>query len=164
MTTNTLNNFSLYLWDNGSEGLHVTVTTNYNLPNEKRSFLSFGKQTYKSWYAYNQYQPAPLKEFFAEFKTQHQKKIKTYAAQYWISKLVTNTKKAGRKTARGAMILLEDNQEYGFILQLAELEFRGVFDAAGLTAKQLKGAKGVCLGSFIWKEDSGDIQEYAEAF
>lgn len=164
MTTNTLDNFSLYLWDNGPEGLHVTVTTNYNLPTQKRSFFSFGKQTYKSWQAYNLYQPVPLKDFFINFKSQHQSKVKTYAQQYWISKQVVNTKKNGRRTAQGAMILLEDNQEYGFVLQLADHEFRGMFDASNLSKKQLSGAKGVCVGSFIWREDSQDIQDYAEAY
>ncbi len=163
MTTNTLDNFSLYLWQN-PEGYHVTVTTNYNLPTEKRSFFSFGKQTYKSWRAYNLYQPEPLKEFFETFKAKHKSSIQSYASQYWISKLAVNTKTHGRRTAPGSMILLEDNSEYAFILQLAEHEFKGFFDASNLSKKQQSGAKGVCLGSFIWKEDSDNIQDYAEAF
>lgn len=161
--SNKLENFSLYLWKN-PEGYHVTVTTNYNTATEKRSFFSFGNQTYKSWRAYNLYQPVPLKEFFESFKHQHKSLVSTYAPQYWISKLAVNTGNRGRKTAPGAMILLEDSGDYGFLLQLADHEFRGAFDPSNLSKRQLQGAKGVCLGSFIWKEDSDDIQEYAEAF
>ncbi len=162
MSTNILNNFSLYLWNN-PEGFQVTVTTNYNLPTQKRKFFSFGKQTYKSWKAYNLYQPESLKEFFGTFKNKHKSLIDSYANQYWISKLAENTNTDGRRTAKGAMILLEDNGEYGFVLQLDTHEFRGIFDNSSLTAKQRKGAKGVCLGQFIWK-DGGLINDYAEAF
>lgn len=163
MTTNTLDNFSLYLWRN-PEGLHVTVTTNYNLPTEKRSFFSFGNQTYKSWRAFNQYQPVPLKDFFAQFKNQWQDKFKKHSGNFWISKLAINTKTHGRRTAQGAMILFEMDDQYCFIMQLKDQYFEGVFDDSNLSKKQLSGAKGVCLGSFIWKADSDDIQEYAEAF
>ena len=62
---NTLDNFSLFLWKN-PEGYHITVTTNYNTPNEKRSFFSLGGQTYKSWRAFNLKQPEPLKPFFED--------------------------------------------------------------------------------------------------
>ena len=162
MTTNTLDNFSIYLWQN-PEGYHVTVTTNYNLPTEKRSFFSFGNQTYKSWRAYNLYQPTPLVEFFNNFKNKHKNKVADYSTQYWISKLAVNTGTKGRRTAQGVMILLEDNQEYGFILQLADHEFKGIFDATNLSNKQRKGAKGICLGQYIWKNDDA-IEDYAEAF
>jgi hypothetical protein len=163
MTTNTLENFSLYLWRN-PEGLHVTVTTNYNLPVEKRSFFSFGNQTYKSWRAFNQHQPVPLKDFFAKFKNQWQNKFKTHTGNFWISKLATNTKTHGRRTAQGAMILFEIDDQNFFIMQLKDQYFEGKFDDSNLSDKQLKGAKGVCLGSFMWRDDTGDIQEYAEAF
>lgn len=162
MSQNTLDNFSLYLWNN-PEGYHVTVTTNYNLPTEKRSFFSFGKQTYKSWRAYNLHQPEPLKEFFNTFKNKHKGSVTSYANEYWISKLAVNTGTRGRRTAPGAMILLEDNGLYGFVVQFADHEFRGEFDDSNLSASQRKGAKGVCLGQFIWKDDDV-ITDYAEAF
>jgi hypothetical protein len=162
MSTNTLNNFSLYLWKN-PEGLHVTVTTNYNLPTEKRSFFSFGKQTYKSWRAYNLHQPQPLLDFFADFKNEFQPKLKTVQGNYWISKLGVNTGTKGRRTAPGAMILAEDNGTYMFYMQLKEHYFEGVFDDSSLTSKQRKGAKGECLGAYTWKNDD-DVQDYAEAF
>jgi hypothetical protein len=158
---NKLENFSLYLWQN-PEGFHVTVTTNYNTPTEKRSFFSFGKQTYKSWRAFNLHQPEPLKQFFEKFKFKHQTEIKKFD-QYWISKLGVNTGTKGRRTAPGAMILIEASNVYGFVVQFAEHEFKGEFDDSLLSTKQKKGAKGVCLGQFIWKDDD-IIQEYAEAF
>jgi hypothetical protein len=157
-----LDNFSLYLWDN-PEGLHVTVTTNFNTQNEKRSFFSFGKQTYKSWRAFNLHQPEPLKEFFVGFKQEWQPKLKGVQGNYWISKLGVNTGNKGRKTAPGAMILAEENGTFMFYMQLEQHYFEGVFDDSSLTAKQRKGAKGECLGAFIWKDDD-NIQEYAEAF
>jgi hypothetical protein len=158
---NTLDNFSLYLWKN-PEGYHVTVTTNYNTSNEQRSFFSFGNQTYKSWKAFNLHQPVPLKEFFENFKSKYKNDVKEFE-QYWISKLGVNTGTKGRRTAPGAMILFEDNSEYGFIVHFKEHVFRGMFDDNALTAKQKQGAKGVCLGSYIWKDDDL-IQDYAEAF
>lgn len=158
----TLENFSLYLWHN-PEGYHITVTTNYNLPTEKRSFFSFGQQTYKSWRAYNLHQPEPLKSFFANFKSKHKENVKQYASQYWISKLARNTGTHGRKTAPGALILLEDNSLYGFVIQLAEYEFKGEFDSSLLSHKQIKGAKGQCLGAYIWKDDDA-VDDYVEAF
>lgn len=159
---NTLDNFSLYLWKN-PEGYHVTVTTNYNKPNEQRSFFSFGGQTYKSWRAYNQHQPIPLEDFFRKFKQEFQPKLKGVNGNYWISKLAVNTGNKGRRTAPGAMILAEQNGTMLFYLQLAEHYFEGIFDDSSLSAKQKKGAKGVCLGLYIWKDDD-NIQEYAEAF
>ena len=166
--TPTLDNFSLYLWDN-PEGFHVTVTTNYNTPKEKRSFFSFGKQTYKSWRAYNLHQPEPILAFFKMFKDKHKTNLKElgndYCNDYWISKLAVNTGTHGRRTAPGAMILFEvsKSNEYHFIVNFNSKEFKGSFDPGLLSSKQRKGAKGKCLGAYIWKDDS-DIQEYAEAF
>lgn len=160
---NTLDNFSLYLWQN-PEGYHVTVTTNFNTAKEQRSFFSFGKQTYKSWRAYNQHQPQPLLDFFLEFKNQWQPKLKNVNGNYWISKLAVNTGNKGRRVAPGSMILAEDNNgDFLFYLQLKEHQFEGVFDASCLTNKQRQGAKGVCLGAYTWKDDD-NILEYAEAF
>ena len=159
---NSLDNFSLYLWKN-PEGYHITVTTNYNTSNEKRSFFSFGKQTYKTWRAYNLHQPVPLEEFFKQFKQQFQSKLKGVNGNYWISKLAVNTGNKGRRTAPGAMILAEENNTHHFCLQLAEHYFEGEFDDSLLSAKQRKGAKGVCIGAYIWKADD-NIQDYAEAF
>ena len=62
------------------------------------------------------------------------------------------------------MILVNEDGTYHFFLQLNEHYFEGVFDDSSLSKKQLSGAKGVCLGSFIWKEAADDMQEYAEAF
>jgi hypothetical protein len=160
-TTNTLDNFSLYLWDN-PEGYHITVTTNYNTSTEKRSFFSFGKQTYKSWRAFNLHQPEPLKEFFSNFKEQN-KSIKEVGRDYWISKLAVNTGTKGRRTAPGAMILIDDNGTFTFKLNLAQHAFSGEFMNDSLSEAQRKGAKGVCLGCYIWKEDT-EINDYAEAF
>lgn len=160
-TPNTLDNFSLFLWSN-PEGYHITVTTNYNTPTEKRSFFSFGKQTYKSWRAFNLHQPEPLREFFSKFKGLN-KAIKEIGNDYWISKLAVNTGSKGRRTAPGAMILIDDNGTFRFKLSLAQHTFGGEFDASTLSDKQRKGAKGVCLGSYIWKEDT-EIDDYAEAF
>lgn len=162
MATNNLENFSLYLWDN-PEGYHITVTTNYKLPTEKRSFFSFGKQTYKSWTAYNLHQPEPLRGYFAEFKHKHKSTVKTYASQYWISKLVRNTGTHGRRTAPGAMILLEEQGIWGCVVQFAEHEFRCEFDANLLSHSQKQGAKGQCIGAYIWKDDSA-IDDWVEAF
>lgn len=161
MAQNKLENFSLFLWKN-PEGYHVTVTTNYNLNTEKRSFFSFGKQTYKSWRAYNLHQPQPLLEFFNNFKHLHKEPLKLLD-EYWISKLAANTGSKGRRTAPGAMILIKDADSFGFSLDLAEHKFKGEFDAGLLSDKQKKGAKGVCLGAYIWKEDD-TIEEYVEAF
>ena len=162
MSTNTLNNFSLQLWRN-PEGYHVTVTTNYNLATEKRSFFSFGAQTYRSWKAYNLHQPIPLKEYFAGIKEIYKPELKNYPHNFWISKLGVNTGTHGRRTAAGMMILQEIANEFHYIMHLKELTFEGVFDPNNLTEKQKKGAKGVCLGSYMWKEDD-EILEYAEAF
>lgn len=158
---NKLENFSLYLWKN-PEGYHVTVTTNYNQPTEKRSFFSFGKQTYKSWRAYNLHQPEPLKNYFEGFKEQYKGQLRTQS-QYWISKLAVNTGTSGRRTAPGAMILTETQGQYSFVVDFAGNTFDGDFDDSMLSARQRKGAKGVCLGQFVWKDDD-IIQEYAEAF
>lgn len=159
---NTLDNFSLYLWKN-PEGYHITVTTNYNTANEKRSFFSFGKQTYKTWRAYNLHQPEPLQDFFKKFKQEFQPKVKIIPGNYWISKLAVNTGTKGRRTAPGAILLAEENNTHHFFLQLAEHYFEGEFDESLLSAKQKKGAKGECIGAYIWKDDN-NIQEYAEAF
>lgn len=157
-----LENFSLYLWKN-PEGFHVTVTTNFKLPSEKRSFFSFGGQTYKSWRAYNLHQPEPIKKYFEGFKEQYKKQL-TPSHQYWISKLAVNTGTKGRKTAPGAMILMEDKGQYSFIVDFAGHTFDGDFDESILTDKQRKGqTKGVCLGQYVWKDDDV-IQEYVEAF
>jgi hypothetical protein len=162
MTTNTLENFSLYLWDN-PEGLHVTVTTNFGLPSEKRSFFSFGKQTHQSWRAYNLHQPEALKPFFSHFKELNQLDLKKHSIDYWISKLAVNTGTQGRRTARGAMILIEEAGKYAFILKLGEHEFREEFDDSGLSQKQKRGAKGRCIGEYRWNNQSA-IDDYAEAF
>jgi hypothetical protein len=106
----------------------------------------------------------PLLEFFAGFKNQWQDKFKKHSGNFWISKLATNTKTQGRRTAQGAMILFEVEDQYCFTMQLKDHHFEGVFDASNLSKKQLSGAKGVCLGSFMWQEDTGDIEDYAEAF
>lgn len=159
----TLDNFSLYLWQN-PEGLHCTVTTNYNTPNEKRSFFSFGGQTYKSWRAYNLNQPEPLKGYFAQFKEQYQAQLKTHGGRYWISKLAVNTGNRGRRTAPGAMILQETAGVYNFVIDLAGHTFEGEFDDSGLSAKQRKSRKGECLGEFKWQQDDDTITDYAEAF
>jgi hypothetical protein len=161
MAQNKLENFSLFLWEN-PEGYHITVTTNYNLNTEKRSFFSFGKQTYKSWRAYNLHQPEPLKGFFSSFKDKHKETLKLFD-EYWISKLAVNTGTKGRRTAPGAMILIKDADNFGFSLDLAEHRFKGEFDPSLLSSKQKAGAKGVCLGAYIWKDDDS-IEEYAEAF
>lgn len=163
MANNNLENFSLYLWNN-PEGYHVTVTTNYNTPKQKRSFFSFGKQTYKSWRAYNDSQPGQLKEFFANFKNEFQPKLKGNVGNYWISKLAVNTGNKGRRVAKGIMILVEEHGKYHFIVQLGDHHFDGEFESSLLTDKQRKGAKGVCEGAFIWKEDDDDCQEYEEAY
>jgi hypothetical protein len=156
-----LDNFSIYLWKN-PEGYHVTTTLNYQQPNERRAFFSFGKQTYKSWRAYNVYQPDELANFFTEFKAKHKKSVGEYSSQYWISKLAVNTGTRGRATGAGAMILFEDNNEYGFVLQLKKQEFKGIFDDSNLSAKQRKGAKGICLGEFKWRDD--DKPAYVDIF
>lgn len=162
MSNNTLDNFSLYLWKN-PEGYHITVTTNFNLPSEKRSFFSFGAQTYKSWRAYNLHQPEPLREFFQEFKNAYKPKVSNYAPEYWISKLAVNTGRRGRQTAPGALILLKQGESYGFVLRLRHHEFKGEFDDSMLSDRQRRGAKGVCLGQYIWRDDDL-VTEYAEAF
>jgi len=159
---NTLDNFSLFLWKN-PEGYHITVTTNYNTPNEKRSFFSLGGQTYKSWRAFNLKQPEPLKPFFEEFKNEYKTNLKTCPGDYWISKLATNTGTAGRRTGNGAIILFECGDSYGFTLHLKEHKFNGEFDESILSERQKKGAKGRCLGAYIWKDDD-TITEYVEAF
>lgn len=159
---NTLENFSLYLWKN-PEGYHVTVTTNYNLQSEKRSFFSFGKQTYRSWRAFNLHQPEPLKGYFAHIKETYQQQLKTINNPYWISKLGVNTGSHGRRTAPGVMILQEDQGIYNFVVHLVDYTFEDTFDSSLLTANQRKGAKGQCLGAYIWKNDD-TISEYAEAF
>jgi hypothetical protein len=158
---NNLDNFSIYLWKN-PEGYHVTTTINYQQANELRAFFSFGKQTYKSWRAFNLYQPDELVNFFAEFKAKHKKNVQDYANQYWISKLAVNTGTRGRATGAGSMILFESNNEYGFVLQLKEQEFKGIFDDSNLSAKQRKGAKGICLGEFKWRDD--DKPAYVDIF
>jgi hypothetical protein len=60
------------------------------------------------------------------------------------------------------MILFESNNEYGFVLQLKEQEFKGIFDDSNLSAKQRKGAKGICLGEFKWRDD--DKPAYVDIF
>lgn len=158
-----LDNVSLYLWKN-PEGFHTTATLNYQQPNELRCFFSFGNQTYKSWRAYNLYQPEELCAFFAEFKAKHKQRITEYAAHYWISKLAVNTGNRGRATGAGAMILLHDPQqdEYGFQLQLKDQQFTSMFDNTNLTQKQRTGAKGVCLGEFRWRDD--EKPKYVDIF
>lgn len=158
---NNLDNFSLYLWKN-PEGYHVTTTINYQQPNERRAFFSFGKQTYKSWRAYNLYQPDELLDFFQTFKHKHKNSVSEYAPQYWISKLAVNTGNRGRATGAGSMILLEDHNEYAFVIQLKDKEFKGIFDDSNLSDKQRKGAKGTCLGEFKWRDD--DKPAYVEIF
>lgn len=152
--TKSLDNFSIYLWKN-PEGFHVTCTLNYQQPNERRAFFSFGKQTYKSWRAYNLYQPAELEDYFNKFKQKHKTHIKEYAPHYWISKLAVNTGNRGRATGAGAMILCHDPEidEYAFVLDLVNNEYKGLFDPSNLSAKQLKGAKGQCLGEYKWRDD-----------
>lgn len=158
-----LDNFSCYLWKN-PEGFHVTTTLNYQQPNELRCFFSFGSQTYKSWRAYNLYQPDELLDFFGDFKSKHKSTIKDYAPHYWISKLAVNTGNRGRATGAGAMILCHDPAEesFAFIVQLKTQEFRGLFDASNLSEKQKAGAKGVCLGEFKWRDD--EKPNYVEIF
>jgi hypothetical protein len=134
MAQNKLENFSLYLWEN-PEGYHITVTTNYNLSTEKRSFFSFGKQTYKSWRAFNLHQPEPLRGFFGEFKDKNKENIKLFD-EYWISKLAVNTGTKGRRTAPGALILILDSNVFGFSLQLAEHKFKCEFDNSFLSVNQ----------------------------
>jgi hypothetical protein len=158
----TLDNFSMYLWQN-PEGLHITLTTNFRTPNEKRSFFSFGKQTYKSWRAFNLYQPEPLREYFNNFKETYNKQLKTTPHDYWISKLAVNTGLRGRRTAPGCCILQNISGNYNFVIRLADHQFEGDFDDSNLSPNQRSGAKGVCLGSFIWKNDD-IIDDYAEAF
>ena len=159
---NTLDNFSLYLWHN-PEGYHVTVTTNYNTPKEKRSFFSFGGQTFKSWRAYNLNQPEPLKEFFYLFKEQYKQQLKKMHNKFWISKLAVNTGTNGRRTAPGVMILQQENERFSFVVQFADHTFEGDFDESLLSERQKKGAKGRCIGAYIWKDDDV-IEDYVEAF
>lgn len=160
---NTLENFSLYLWNN-PEGLHVTVTTNYNTAKEKRSFFSFGSQTYKSWRAYNLHQPVPLQDFFAEFKNEYKPKLKNNTGNYWISKLALNTGNKGRTTLAGAMILAQDEGQFSYVMQLRDKYFEGVFDDSILSNRQRQGAKGQCVGAFVWKDDDQSLLEYGEPF
>lgn len=163
MSTNTLENFSMYLWDN-PEGYHITLTTNFGLSTEKRKFFSFGGQTHRSWRAFNLYQPIPLKAFFAEFQSLHKSIIKENNLDYWISKLAENTGTKGRRTAKGAMILMQENTDFAFILQLDTMEFHGWFDQTTLSEKQKKGAKGRCVGEFRWSLQNDAVEDYAEAF
>jgi len=158
----TLDNFSLYLWHN-PEGYHVTVTTNYKQPTEQRSFFSFGGQTYKSWRQFNLSQPEPIRGYFAQFKEIYQPQIKHVKHNYWISKLALNTGTRGRRTAPGAMILQQSGDVYSFVLDLAGHTFEGDFDHRLLTERQRVGAKGTCVGAYVWQNDD-NIQDYAEAF
>ena len=160
---NTLENFSLYLWNN-PEGLHVTLTTNYNTAREKRSFFSFGNQTYKSWRAYNLYQPTPLQPFFAEFKNEWQSNLKQAEKSYWISKLGENTGNSGRRTLAGAMILFKQSGTFCFVMQLRDQYFEGEFDDSMLSERQRRGAKGQCVGAHIWKDQNQDQLDYGEPF
>lgn len=150
-----LENLTLWLWDNNDEGLHITMTTNYNLPTEKRWFFSYGgNQTKNTWTAYNRSQPENLKDWFHTQKAKLQSMVqesKNSGIDCYISKQTRNTGTKGRQVAQGFCVLfvhpnlLEVNPM--FYLKMRDLTFRGEFDPTGISKAQKN--KG-CLGVFKW--------------
>lgn len=141
-----LDNFSLYLWNNGPEGYHITVTLNYNTTRQRRCFISFGKQTYRSWRAYNENQPPQYKDFFANFKQRWRQAINANGLkEYWISKMGMNTGNKGRVVAETACILFNDDDRWGCIIDFAGEEHKVFFDEI-----QRLGKKGTCIGEYRW--------------
>lgn len=160
MATNGLENLTLWLWDN-EEGLHITMTTNYNLPTEKRWFFSYaGDQTKNSWRAYNRSQPPSLEAWFDEQKAlikPYINKLQENGFDVYISKQTRNTGTKGRAVAQGFCCLIQapHTQETGFILQMRDLQFKGEFDPSILSKAQAN--KG-CKGAYRWSlvEDTAD--------
>ena len=125
-----LTDLKLWLWNN-TEGLHVTVVTNYSTPWEKRSFFSFsGNNTLQGFKAYRDKQPTALKPYF-EHKRGQLAIARAQAVEHGyecrISKLVENTGNTGRRVLRGCMLLMSKPNNYRFLAYLGEEEHCGEF-------------------------------------
>lgn len=162
-STTGLENLTLWLWDNEDDGLHITMTTNYNLPTEKRWFFSYaGAQAKNSWRAYDRNQPENFKNWFAAQKDKYrdakQQGIDTGYTVY-ISKQARNTGLKGRAVAQGFCMtfmpenLNKDNPQ--FILQMGDFKFVNEFDPTALSESQRQ--KG-CLGVYRWQAQEENIQ------
>ena len=155
MTANSLENLTLWLWDNKTQGLHMNLTTNYGLQSRKDWFFSFaGEQTKNSWRAYNRSQPEPFKPWFIEQKQKcmsEYEHLKTIGNVY-ISKQVRNTQTNGRVVTQGFCMLtipFDKKRDPIFVLVMKDKEFLGTLTQDSLSKSQIN--KG-CLGSFTWKE------------
>jgi hypothetical protein len=162
--TSGLENLTIWLWDNAEEGLHLTMTTNYNLPTEKRWFFSYnGAQTKNTWTAYNRSQPENTKEWFEDekrkFKTQFEQ-LQQAGFDVYISKQTRNTGTKGRVVAQGfcALMKSQNTDIFGFMLKMKDLTFKGEFDYDSISRKQK--AKG-CLGVYKWTAVT-EVSESAE--
>lgn len=158
-----LENLTIWLWDNAQEGLHITMTTNYNLPTEKRWFFSYGgAQTKNSWLAYDRSQPPNLKEWFREQKQRNFEIIsaaKQTGYTVYISKQTRNTGTKGRVVAQGFCATFMPStamEQPQFILKMQDLTFKGEFDSGALSnAQRNKGCLGVYKWSAVEEEVSG---------
>lgn len=152
-TTTGLENLTLWLWDNKDEGLHITMTTNYNLPTEKRWFFSYsGAQTKNTLTAYNRSQPENLKDWFYSEKSSLQKLLKhcqESGFDCYVSKQSRNTGTKGRQVAQGycALMMPKTDNQIMFRLKMKDLIFTGEFDPNSISKAQK--SKG-CLGVFKW--------------
>jgi len=149
-----LENLTLWLWDNADEGLHITMTTNYNLPTEKRWFFSYaGAQTLNSWRAYDRNQPEAFRDWFRMHKTENKSMIRgAQDAGYdvYISKQAKNTGTKGRVVAQGYCATFMPKHQVDtpqFFLQMANCNFKGEFDPSAISNKQRERG---CLGVYTW--------------
>lgn len=159
MTDNSLQQVTLWLWDNDREGLHINMTTNFNLPTRKDWFFSFsGEQTKNSWRAYNRSQPVKFQPWFEEQKQKYRSEVEDMQrlGDVYISKQVRNTKTDGRSVAQGFIILcmpFNSKNNPFFMLVMKDKEFLGQVNRSTISAKQ---ANNGCLGMYEWKEESVD--------
>lgn len=161
--TNELQNASMWLWKN-KDGLKVTLTTNFGTPSFKRRFFALkGDQCKNNWRAYNLSQPEALREYFKEFKNEWRSKLKGSEFDYRISKLVEDARPHGRRVCKGAIILFEDPNDCGFVLQLGPKRFTGVFDSTEITSNQKNTEFGTCLGSWNYRIEDNE-NGYGEAW
>jgi hypothetical protein len=153
-STSGLENLTVWLWDNAEEGLHITMTTNYNLPTEKRWFFSYsGAQTKNTWRAYDRSQPENLREWFRDQKSKFLEIVSAAQSSghdVYISKQTRNTGTKGRAVAQGFCATFVPTNHTGyaqFILKMRDATFKGEFDPGLLSESQRR--KG-CLGVYKW--------------
>jgi len=149
-----LKNISLYLWDNGDDGYHLTATTNFGESNYKKFFASIsGAQTHRQWTGYNRDQPDEFQEIYQEFKTRMRRELKHWNGDWWASKFAMNTGKEGRAALPGGIVVFENGGEFAFCCQLQDQKFEGIFDPTMVSDKQRSSSKnGECLGVWQWRQ------------